>query len=40
MRSALSWGDTEKKVDDGNPYFACTPFSVEWQGLCGSWCQF
>jgi hypothetical protein len=33
----LQRGDREK-ADDGNPYFAFTPFCVDLQGLDGLWC--
>jgi hypothetical protein len=38
--SAISRGETEKKVDDGCPHVACTPFSSDLQGLDGLGCKF
>jgi hypothetical protein len=40
IRSAIFRGSTEKKVDDGCPHVACTPFSFDLQELDSLGCQF
>jgi hypothetical protein len=40
MGSAISIEDTAKKVADGCPHVACTPFRFDLQGLDGLGCKF
>src|SRR5262249_52838627 len=40
MCRAISIGEVEKKAADGNSHVAFTPFPIDFQAVCGSWCQF
>jgi hypothetical protein len=40
MGSAISIEDTAKKVDDGCPHVASTPFPIDFQAVYDLGCQF